>query len=141
MRAPRAGTAAGLAVGLAVGSAVLGLTGCAGSKPGTTHSDPDKVKSITSQLEFGDTVNYGAFGTSTEVDCAAGKSLNLTGSNNTLKVKGRCAAVRVSGADNRVTLDEVSDSLTITGLNNAVSYRAGEPTVDDRGSGNTIRRR
>lgn len=130
-----------MAVGSAVGLAVLGLTGCAGSTTGRTHSDPDKVKSVTSQLEFGNTINYGAFGTSTEVDCATGKSLNVSGSNNTLKVKGRCAAVSIAGADNRVALDEVDTALTITGLNNTVSYHAGQPTIDDRGSGNSVRRR
>lgn len=124
-----------------IGLVAAGLGGCGNAKNTAAHSDPSKVKRVTSQLEFGDTINYGAFGTNTEVDCADGKSLNVGGSNNTLKVKGDCTVVSIAGADNRITLNKVDRSLTITGLNNAVTYRTGEPKVDDRGSGNTVRRR
>ena len=39
------------------------------------------------QVEIGNTINYGSFGTTADIDCADGKSLNVGGSNNTLTVK------------------------------------------------------
>lgn len=87
---------------------------------------------------FSNTINYESFGTTTAVDCADGKTLEVAGSNNTLAVRGRCEAVNVVGADNRITVDHVDKALTISGFNNSVSYRGGDPKVDDRGSGNTV---
>lgn len=46
--------------------------------------------------------------------------------------------MNVGGADNKITFDRVDDSLTVVGLNNTVSYREGEPKVEDRGSGNKV---
>ena len=37
----------------------------------------------------GSTINYGSFGTTADIDCGRGKSLNAAGSNNTLTVRGR----------------------------------------------------
>ena len=86
----------------------------------------------------GSTVNYGSFGTTADLDCGRGNSLNVAGSNNTLKVAGACASVRVSGADNTITLQRIDGDLTVVGLNNTVTYKAGEPAVEDTGSGNRI---
>ena len=90
------------------------------------------------QVEIGNTINYGSFGTTADIDCADGKSLNVGGSNNTLTIKGSCASVNIGGADNKITLDRVDDSLSVVGLNNTVTYRDGDPKVEDRGSGNTV---
>lgn len=120
-------------------AAAVCVAGCGGSKDAA--SKPSRSKSFNAQLEFGHTINYGSFGTTAEVDCADGKSLNVGGSNNTLRVRGTCESVNVSGADNRITVERVNKSLTITGLDNTVTYRRGEPKVDDNGSGNTVNRR
>ena len=102
------------------------LTGCgSGGKSGTA-------------VEVANTINYGSFGTTTEIDCADGKSLNIGGSNNTLTVKGSCGSVSVGGADNRITLARIGGELSGVGLNNTITYAAGSPTVDDAGSGNRI---
>jgi hypothetical protein len=120
-----------LGVGVAITALVLGVTGCDDS----AQVAPPKRLSMSSNVNM---IDYGSFGTTSAVDCADGKSLNVAGSNNRLTVRGRCEAVSVAGADNRITVERVDKSLTITGLNNSVSYRGGEPTVDDRGSGNTV---
>ena len=86
------------------------------------------------------TVGYGSVGTSAQIDCAAGKSLDVTGSNNSLTVLGACWTVRVSGADNRIRLERVDGDLSVTGLNNIIDYRHGDPAVHDEGSGNRISR-
>lgn len=87
---------------------------------------------------FANMINYESFGTTSQLDCADGRSLTVAGSNNRLTVHGRCETVNILGADNRITIERVDKSLTISGLNNSVTYRGGDPTVDDRGSGNTI---
>lgn len=90
------------------------------------------------QVEVGNTVNYGSFGTTADIDCADGKSLNVGGSNNTLKVTGSCASVSIGGADNKITLERIEGELSVVGLNNMIVYKSGEPDVNDQGSGNRI---
>jgi len=90
------------------------------------------------QVEIGNTINYGSFGTTADIDCADGKSLNVGGSNNSLTVKGTCASVNIGGADNKITFDNIDKDLSVVGLNNTVTYKAGDPKVEDLGSGNKI---
>ncbi|OHV04892.1 DUF3060 domain-containing protein [Mycobacterium talmoniae] len=126
-------------IAVGVVAAVIGLAGCGGSK--TTNpetSGGSSSKKTTAQFEIGDTLNYGSFGTTAELDCADGKTLDVGGSNNTLTVKGSCKTVRVAGADNKITIDKVDESLTVVGMNNTVTYKDGDPKVDDHGSGNTV---
>jgi hypothetical protein len=120
-----------LGICVTIATLLLGPVGCDGS----TEASPPRRLAMSSNVN---TIDYGSFGTTSAVDCADGKSLNVAGSNNRLTVRGRCEAVNVAGADNRITVERVDQSLTITGLNNSVTYRGGEPRVDDRGSGNTV---
>lgn len=115
---------------------VLGLAGC-----GTSDTKPAPTATAGTsgaQVEIGNTINYGSFGTTAEIDCAEGKALNIGGSNNTLTVKGTCSSVNVGGADNKLTFDHVDKSISVVGLNNTVVYKDGDPKVDDLGSGNKI---
>jgi Protein of unknown function (DUF3060) len=120
-----------------VTTVVLGLTAC-----GSTSDDSSRptatAGSSGAQVEIGNTINYGSFGTTADIDCADGKSLNVGGSNNTLTVKGTCAKVNIGGADNKISLDRVDAELSVVGLNNTVTYRDGEPKVNDTGSNNSI---
>lgn len=83
-------------------------------------------------------ITYGSFGTTADIACGNGKTLEVAGSNNTLTVTGTCASVRVGGADNTIRLARVDGDLSIAGLNNTVTYQAGDPNVDDQGSGNRV---
>lgn len=105
----------------------LSLAGCG--------SDDDQQGA---QLEVGNTINYGSFGTTADINCGDGKSLNVGGSNNTLRVTGTCASINVGGADNTITVSRIDKELSVVGLNNSVSYQDGDPTVNDQGSGNRI---
>ena len=96
------------------------------------------VTTAAAQVEIGNTINYGSFGTTADLDCGEGKSLNIGGSNNTLTVSGACANVNIGGADNKVTFERVDNELTVVGLNNTVTYQQGEPTVNDTGTNNSI---
>lgn len=120
----------------AVAAAVIGLTGCGGSKP----SGPDSSSSHKPAMPFnvGNTLNYGSFGTTADLDCADGKTLDVAGSNNTLTVTGHCETVRIGGADNKLTIAHVDKELTVLGFDNTVTYKDGDPTVEDHGPGNTI---
>lgn len=105
----------------------LAVGGC-GSKAGDAGTP----------VQAGSTITYGSVGTTAELDCADGRSLNVGGSNNTLRVTGTCAAVSVGGADNKITLERVDGEVSVMGLNNIVSYKSGNPDVHDEGSGNRI---
>lgn len=114
------------------------LTGC-GSGPDTAGTDV--APGTGTSIEVAGTINYGSFGTKTDIDCAEGKSLNIGGSNNVIKVRGTCRTVSVGGADNTIALERVEGELNVVGLNNNVSYTAGDPAVTDTGAGNRIAKR
>ena len=117
--------------------ATLGLVGC-GSESKETSAPTATAGTSGAAVEIGNTINYGSFGTTADIDCADGKSLNVGGSNNTLTVKGTCASVNIGGADNKITFETVDKELSVVGLNNIVTYKSGDPKVDDLGSGNKI---
>ena len=129
MRTHIAGTVAAVAL-------TLGLAGCGSSG----DSDAPTVTAGTSgaQVEIGNTINYGSFGTTADIDCAQGKALNVGGSNNTLTIKGTCSSVNIGGADNKVTLDNVQTEISVVGIDNTVVYKGGDPKVEDLGSGNKV---
>jgi hypothetical protein len=127
----------GLVSAIGVAAALVVLAGC-GSDSSDTNAPSVTAGTSGAQVEIGNTINYGSFGTTADIDCADGKSLNVGGSNNTLTVKGTCASVNIGGADNKITFETVNDSISVVGLNNTVTYQAGDPKVDDRGSGNSV---
>lgn len=137
-----------VAVALAVVPASFGLVGCAqknnNANPTTTGTTTvssavtSTPESSTAQIQIGNTLNYGSFGTTADLDCADGKGLNVGGSNNTLTVKGTCSTVSIGGADNKITFDKVDKQLTVVGLNNTITYKSGDPKVENLGQGNNI---
>lgn len=118
---------------------VFGLAGC-GTNNNATPSTASSAATPSSgaQLDIGNTINYGSFGTTTDVDCSSGKSLNVGGSNNTLTVKGTCGSVSIGGADNKITLDKIDNQLHVVGFNNTITYKNGNPKVNNVGTNNTI---
>jgi hypothetical protein len=125
-------------VGLAaLAAAVVGLSAC-GSESKDTNTPTATAGSSGAQVEIGNTINYGSFGTTADIDCADGKSLNVGGSNNTLTIKGTCANVNIGGADNKITFEHVDKELSVVGLNNTVTYRDGDPKINDTGNNNKI---
>ena len=138
--------AAGMAVlALAMVPAGFGLVGCGqknnNANPSTTGagaSTSTTAGSTTAQFQIGNMLNYGSFGTTADLDCGDGKSLNVGGSNNTLTVKGTCSSVSVGGADNKITFDKIDKQLSVVGLNNTITYKSGDPKVENLGQGNAI---
>ena len=118
-------------------AAALAVSACGSTSQGT-DTPTATAGSSGAQVEIGNTINYGSFGTTADIDCADGKSLNVGGSNNTLTVTGACANVNVGGADNKITFQRVDGELSVVGINNTVTYRDGDPKVNDTGSNNSI---
>lgn len=124
-------------IGVSAAAAAIVLAGC-GAESSETNSPTATVGSEGGQVEIGNTINYGSVGTTTELDCADGKSINVGGNNNKLTVKGTCANANIGGADNTVTMERVDKELSVVGFNNTVTYKQGDPKVNDTGSGNKI---
>jgi hypothetical protein len=120
-----------------IAAAVVALSACGG---GTNNTQSPTATAGTSgaQVQIGNTINYGSFATTADIDCANGKSLNVGGSNNTLTVKGTCGSVNIGGADNKITFEKIDKDISVVGVNNTVTYKAGDPKVSDLGSGNQI---
>lgn len=104
---------------------LLVLAGCGASETGR-------------QFDTNDAISFGSFGVTADIDCARGKSLTVSGSNNTLTVIGACTSVSVGGADNTVRIARIDGELSVIGLNNTISYQSGDPKVSDSGTGNRI---
>lgn len=147
------GLAAGaIVLAVALTPAAFGVAGCAKKSntgtPGSTSAGSSTAtsaspttsspESSTAQIQIGNTLNYGSFGTTADLDCADGKGLNVGGSNNTLTVKGTCSSVSIGGADNKITFAKIDKQLTVVGLNNSITYKDGDPKVENLGQGNTI---
>jgi Protein of unknown function (DUF3060) len=128
---------------------VFGIAGCggtnnnavpstSGSASATATSPTTSTTSTGAQFDIGNTINYGSLGTTTTLDCADGKSLNVGGNNNILTVKGTCGTVSIGGADNKITIDKIDKRLNVVGINNTITYKDGNPKVENLGNGNTI---
>ena len=64
-------------------------------------------------------------------------TVNISGMTNTVEIQGDCFSVSVSGMDNIVTIDSAG-SITASGFDNKVTYRAGTPVISTSGNGNII---
>lgn len=143
-------------VALAVAVTAVGLAGCGIIKPGSsnptpgtwtppststsTSTSPSASTPTSAKVNIGDETVIGYFGQTTTATCEAGKSLNITGANNTLTITGPCETVTVSGFSNTVTFGELKTEITVTGYGNKLTYKTGEPKVNNYGSNNTIQK-
>lgn len=84
----------------------------------------------------GDTLSFGGIDQTKTVVCNQG-TVNISGMTNTIDIQGNCAGVSVSGMDNVITV-ESAQSITASGFDNQVTYRAGTPEISTSGTGNTV---
>jgi hypothetical protein len=63
--------------------------------------------------------------------------LALKGDNNTYTITGRCRTLEVWGSANHVTVDS-SDTIRVTGDDNAMIYHSGSPKITKSGNNNTV---
>ena len=148
---------AALAAALTVVPAAFGLAGCSSTAnpPGgsttttTTASTSTSAaattttsggNSVSTSVEIGNSLEYGSFNTTATLDCANGKSLNVAGSNNTLTVTGTCETVSIGGTGNKITIDKINTRITVLGVENTITYKDGDPKVDNIGTNNNIKK-
>jgi hypothetical protein len=96
--------------------------------------------SVSTSVEIGNSLEYGSFNTTANLDCANGKTLNVAGSNNTLTVTGTCETVSIGGTGNKITIDKVNTRITVLGVENTITYKDGDPKVDNIGPNNNIKK-
>ena len=63
----------------------------------------------------------------------------ISGANNTVDITGHCTALTVSGFENVITA-ESAQQIAVSGFDNSVTYRTGEPGVSQSGNGNSVTR-
>jgi Protein of unknown function (DUF3060) len=148
---------AALAAALTVVPAAFGLAGCSstanppGGSSTTTTTAPTSTSaaattttsggnSVSTSVEIGNSLEYGSFNTTATLDCANGKSLNVAGSNNTLTVTGTCETVSIGGTGNKITIDKINTRITVLGVENTITYKDGDPKVDNIGTNNNIKK-
>jgi hypothetical protein len=151
---------AAVAAALTVAPAALGLAGCSSTAnpPGgaptsgsTTKTAPSTStgaaatttsggNSANTSVQIGNSLEYGSFNTTATLDCANGKSLNVAGSNNTLTVTGTCETVSIGGTGNKITIDKINTRITVLGVQNTITYKDGDPKVDNIGTNNDIKK-
>ena len=117
-----------ITIGVVIMSLTVVSSGC---------SKKESTSATTASGAPADTVMYDSTGTTQTLDCASGKSLNVTGDKNTLTVTGTCAELRVGGNGNQIKCAEVTKLVVTTGTDNKITCKAGQASVDDTG-GNTI---
>ena len=61
----------------------------------------------------------------------------VSGIENELEIIGHCAALTVSGVENVITVESV-DTIGVSGFDNRVTYRSGEPEVSKSGQSNVV---
>ncbi len=88
--------------------------------------------------EPGTTLTISGIGTNKSVTCNDNIVI-ISGANNTVDITGQCTAVTVSGFENIVTAESTRE-IAVSGFDNTITYRTGEPQVSESGSGNSITR-
>lgn len=86
----------------------------------------------------GTTLTISGIGTNKSVTCDDNIVI-ISGANNTVDITGQCTAVTVSGFENIVTT-EFTREIAVSGFDNKVTYRTGDPRVSESGSGNSVTR-
>src|SRR5258708_40070929 len=84
--------------GCAIALCALGRAGC-GSGSKDSNAPTATAGTSGAQVEIGNTINYGSFGTTAEIDCGGGKSLNVGGSKNTPTRKSTFGSGNSGGAE------------------------------------------
>jgi len=118
---------------------LLQIAGCSNDRDGAGAQAPTATPgTVGAQVQIGNTISYGSFRTSNDIDCASGKDLDIGGSNNTLTIRGVCSTVTIGGASNTVAIAQVDKAITILGTDNSLTYHAGDPKIDNIGADNTV---
>lgn len=138
-----------IAVGLAVSGVVivaqwLGRSDSASPGPGPVErsspspTPPVPPVSTGSAAPQNQMIVVTGIGTTRTIGCARGP-VSISGAGNTVVLTGECSRVEVSGVANTVTV-ETAEAISVSGTDNRVRFRSGQPAVESSGTGNTVER-
>lgn len=102
----------------------------------STGERPTAAIPTESAPEPGSTVTISGIGANKSVRCNENVVI-ISGANNTVDISGHCIAVTVSGFENVITAESIEE-IAVSGFDNEVTYRSGQPRVSESGSGNTV---
>ena len=63
--------------------------------------------------------------------------VDVSGVSNTVVITGHCTSLTVSGVQNAITVDAV-DTIDASGFNNKITYHSGSPKISKSGEGNVV---
>ncbi|MGV0738289.1 DUF3060 domain-containing protein [Mycobacterium syngnathidarum] len=90
------------------------------------------------QVPAGETMIVSGINEHRTVECRD-NTVIVSGIENELDITGHCAAITVSGVENVITVESV-DTIGVSGFDNRVTYRTGEPDVSKSGQSNVVER-
>ncbi|OFB40327.1 hypothetical protein BA059_09920 [Mycolicibacterium sp. (ex Dasyatis americana)] len=90
------------------------------------------------QVPAGETLIVSGINEHRTVECRD-NTVIVSGIENELDITGHCAAITVSGVENVITVESV-DTIGVSGFDNRVTYRTGEPDVSKSGQSNVVER-
>ncbi|OBG82079.1 hypothetical protein A5699_07230 [Mycobacterium sp. E802] len=118
----------------------------AGEKSGSADSFSDSQSTAIrapaseplapSQVSPGQTVIVSGIGEHRTVECQD-STVIVSGVENQLQITGHCIAVTVSGVNNVIEV-ESADTIGVSGFENRVTYRSGQPEVSKSGQSNVV---
>lgn len=101
---------------------------------------PEAVPGIPTEptvtVDPGGFTSIGGIDMTQTVICNDG-TVNISGVNNDIDIVGNCTSVTVSGIDNDITIESAS-TISASGFDNQVTYRAGTPEISTSGTGNVV---
>lgn len=100
------------------------------------EADGDSAGSVTT--DAGSVVISGA--SEEHVIDGQGKQVVISGASNKVVITGQCAGLVVSGTSNNISL-ETAPTIEVSGTDNEIAYKSGEPKVDNTGFGNKVEKK
>lgn len=104
----------------------------------TVNGIPVPGSVAPTQVPAGETVIVSGINEHRTVECQD-HTVIVSGIQNELEITGHCAAVTVSGVENVITV-ESAETIGVSGFDNRVTYRTGEPEVSKSGQSNVVER-
>ena len=83
-------------------------------------------------------LNISGVGNNRTILCEGG-DIAVSGVDNIVELSGHCTNVTVSGVRNTVTI-ESTDIIGVSGFDNKITYRTGDPEIGESGNGNSVQR-
>ncbi|MEV0673318.1 DUF3060 domain-containing protein [Mycobacterium sp. NPDC050441] len=102
----------------------------------TINGVPQPGSIAPTEVPAGETVIVSGINEHRTVQCRE-NTVIVSGIENEVEILGHCIAVTVSGVENVITVESV-ETIGVSGFDNRVTYRSGEPEVSKSGQSNVV---